>query len=130
MKPRIVMAALASLALVAFCSDAEAGPFRRRSSGGATVSRCGPGGCQVSSVDTSTAQGVAEAMARHCSMQHMGNPTGTAEGVGMSSSGPEDAIRRCCFHPENGKRDRKIAIIDQGVARGRDGNWYACIRGH
>lgn len=122
MKPKIVMAALASLILVSFCSDAQAGPFRRRSSGGVSSAPAG--------ADVSTAQGVAEACARSCSLRHMGNPTGTSEGIGMSSSGPEDAIRRCCFHPMNGKRDRKIAIIDQGVARGSDGNWYACIRGH
>lgn len=122
MKFEIFMAVLAALVLIAFSSDAEAGPFRRRSSGGVASAPAG--------ADVSTAQGVAEACAQSCSLRHMGNPTGTSEGIGMSSSGPEDAIRRCCFHPMNGKRDRKISITDQGVARGRDGNWYACIRGH
>jgi hypothetical protein len=68
-----------------------------------------------------TAQGVAEMMASRGSCQHFGNPTGGYEGVGMSSS-PEGALGNCCYS-RSGMR-----VVDQGVARGRNGRWYACKR--
>jgi len=69
----------------------------------------------------STAQGVAELQARCGQCKHFGGNTGMMEGVGFSTRSPEDAVRRCCFYG-------RIRILDQGVARGRNG-WYACIRG-
>jgi hypothetical protein len=73
-----------------------------------------------SSGSTATAQGVAELQASNCRMGHYGGNSGY-EGVGMGSS-PEDALGRCCYS-NSGMR-----VIDQGVARGRDGRWYACKR--
>lgn len=69
---------------------------------------------------TSSAQGVAELQASRCSMGHYGGNSGY-EGVGMGSS-PDDALGRCCYS-NSGMR-----VVDQGVARGRDGRWYACKR--
>lgn len=69
---------------------------------------------------TATAQGVAELQASRCSMGHYGGNAGY-EGVGMGST-PEQALGNCCY--SNSGR----AVVDQGVARGRDGRWYACKR--
>jgi hypothetical protein len=69
----------------------------------------------------STAQGVAEMMARSGACQHFGNPTGGYEGVGMGGS-PEAALGNCCYS-RSGMR-----VVDQGVACGRNGRWYACKR--
>jgi hypothetical protein len=54
-------------------------------------------------------------------MRHHGGNSGY-EGVGMSSVSAEDALARCCFSRSG------MAVVDQGVARGTDGNWYACKR--
>lgn len=113
--------AVAVVLLLAASSAAEAGPFRRRTPAG----RCASGSCSVAA-DTSSAQGVAEAMARARSVSHFGGNPGR-EGVGMGPT-REQAIRACCFHPQNGRRDPKIQIRDVGAAQGADGNWYACIR--
>ena len=102
---RVLIIALVCLA----CVEAHAGPFRRRSSG--TVSAPVSG-------DTSTAQGVAEIQARRCAMGHCGGNT-SYEGVGMGMS-PQAALNNCC---NNGR-----PVIDQGVAQGSDGRWYACKR--
>jgi hypothetical protein len=69
---------------------------------------------------TSSAQGVAELQATNCRMSHHGGNSGL-EGVGMGST-PEQALGNCCY--SNSGR----AVVDQGVARGRDGRWYACKR--
>ncbi|WP_353208307.1 hypothetical protein [Sphingorhabdus sp.] len=68
----------------------------------------------------STAQGVAELMARSGSCQHFGGNRGY-EGVGMSSAGPDAALNSCCYS-RSGMR-----VVDQGVAH-RNGRWYACKR--
>jgi hypothetical protein len=70
--------------------------------------------------DNSTAQGVANMMASRGVMQHFGGNTGY-EGVGMGSS-PEDALSRCCYSNSG------MTVVDQGVACGRNGRWYACKR--
>lgn len=70
---------------------------------------------------TSTAQGVAERMASDGACRHYGNPTGGYEGVGMGGS-PEAALGNCCYS-RSGMR-----VVDQGVACGRNGRWYACKR--
>lgn len=68
----------------------------------------------------STAQGVAELMARSGSCRHFGGNSGY-EGVGMGSS-PEAALGNCCYS-RSGMR-----VTDQGVARGSNGRYYACKR--
>ena len=104
------------------CGVAEAGPFARRRAGG-SVSTGQPGG----SVDTSSAQGVASYMARVLTLGHWGGNRGR-EGTGMGST-PEAALRSCCYHPQNPKwRGQAMNIRDQGVAQGRNGMFYACIR--
>lgn len=70
--------------------------------------------------DTGSAQGVAEMMASHGVMKHFGGNSGY-EGVGMGST-PEEALGNCCYS-RNG-----WAVVDQGVACGRNGKWYACKR--
>lgn len=67
---------------------------------------------------TATAQGVAEIQASHRRVAHHGGRY-AYEGVGSGST-PEQALRRCCT---NGR-----AVVDQGVAQGADGVWYACRR--
>ena len=106
-----VLLALALAALLT--STAEAGPFRRRSSSPATCT-----GPNCSGGDTSTAQGVAELQARRGRMGHLGGNS-SYEGVGVGGS-PAAALASCC---NNGR-----AVIDQGVARGADGRFYACKR--
>lgn len=69
---------------------------------------------------TGSAQGVAEMMASRCVMQHFGGNSGY-EGVGMGNS-PEEALGRCCYSNSG------MAVVDQGVACGRNGKWYACKR--
>ena len=69
---------------------------------------------------TSTAQGVAEMQASRGYMGHCGGNSGY-EGVGMGST-PDQALNNCCYS-RSGMR-----VVDQGVARGRDGRWYACKR--
>lgn len=110
---------VACLLVLACSASAEAGPFRRHRSGG-TASQCGPGGCSVSSGggNTSSAQGVAEIQASRGSTGHHGGNS-TYEGVGMGMT-PQAALANCC---NNGR-----PVIDQGVAQGRDGRWYACKR--
>ena len=100
---------LICLVLVLVAADAEAGPFRRRSS---SIVSTPSGG------DTSTAQGVAEIQANRRAMGHCGGNS-SYEGVGMGMS-PQAALNNCC---NNGK-----PVIDQGVAQGSDGRWYACKR--
>lgn len=105
------LAALAILlALVA--STADASPRRQASSSYAAVPAGG---------DTSTAQGVAETCAAMGRLAHMGGNGGMMEGIGMAST-PDAAIRSCCFYGQ-------IRIMDQGVAQGRNGMWFGCIRG-
>lgn len=99
---------IASLVFLA-ATEVQAGPFRRRSAGSTPV---------VVSGDTSTAQGVAEIQARRCAMGHCGGNS-SYEGVGMGMS-PQAALNACC---NNGR-----PVIDQGVAQGSDGRYYACKR--
>jgi hypothetical protein len=85
----------------------------------------------VRSVVESFASGLAQSKAeRQAAMQqccHVGGGFGgsRAEGVGFSTSSPEDAVRRCCYY---GQRP----IREQGVAYGynrryRVYGWYATI---
>ena len=67
-----------------------------------------------------TAQQDAETMARTGVLRHCGRAGGRREGIGYSTSGPEQAYRNCCFYC-------KYRILERGVARGPRG-WYAVIR--
>lgn len=113
---RLVILALC----VSVCSVANAGPFRRTVTR-STATACAGGSC--SSVRTVTrgggAQAHAEAMAASGSLVHASSHGATYEGVGCGGS-PEAALRSCC---NNGG-----AVLEEGVARGRDGRWYACRR--
>ena len=71
-------------------------------------------------VTTETAQDDADEMARTGVMCHRGN-CGCLEGVGMADT-RERAIARCCFWNTGHE------VIEIGVARGRCGRWFACVR--
>lgn len=117
---------VAALLLVE-ADSAQAGPWRRTVVRSSTQT-CTSGDCGSSSSSersrtvvrgsTATAQGVAELQAAAGSVGHHGGNRGF-EGVGCGST-PESALASCC---NNG-----AAVIDQGVARGADGRWYACKR--
>ena len=71
-------------------------------------------------VTTESAQDDADEMARTGVMCHRGN-CGCLEGVGMADT-RERAIARCCFWNTGHE------VIEVGVARGRCGKWFACVR--
>jgi hypothetical protein len=103
------------------CSMAEAGPFRR-SVTKTRASTCTNGSCSTAStrvVSRGGAQQHAEAMASSGSLVHASNHGNTYEGIGMGST-PEAALASCC---NNGG-----AVIEEGVAQGRGGRWFACRR--
>ena len=85
---------------------------------------CVPASAEVvkvtTSVQVSSAQADAECMAREGRMRHCGRNGGRREGVGFSTTGPDQAIRACCFWG-------KYRAREVGVARGPRG-WYACVR--
>ncbi len=151
MRPAVLIAAFVAVACLLFGQPAEAGPFRSRSH--STVRTCDGPLCKATTVvrdvtratgsvvlsaaaaviphgqyvhrarevfrgSTSSAQGVAEIQASNCRMSHHGGNY-AYEGVGSGPT-PEAALRSCCT---NGR-----AVVDQGVARGSDGRWYACKR--
>jgi len=120
---RVILAVVAVLVLDA---TAHAGPFRRSAST-TRATTCTSGDCGTTTTTersrvvvrgTGTAQGVAEIQAAEGRMGHRGGNRGY-EGVGVGPT-PEAALRACCA---NGGE-----VIDQGVARGADGRWYACRR--
>jgi hypothetical protein len=73
----------------------------------------------IPNVTTETAQQDADEMARTGILQHRGN-CGCLEGVGMADT-RERAIARCCYWGSH-------EVIDIGVAKGRCGRWFACVR--
>ena len=112
---------LAILFLFFVATQAHAGPFRR-SVTTTRASTCVGGNCSSSSSRTVTrggAQGHAEAMAASGSMVHAASHGSTYEGVGVGGS-PQAALGACC--------DNGGAVLEEGVALGRDGRWYACRR--
>jgi len=68
------------------------------------------------------AQSKASTAARMGIRGHLGGGLGNAkdEGVGWSNQSSQSAIQSCCYW---GKRP----VAEIGVARGRDGFWYACV---
>jgi hypothetical protein len=111
---------MAILAVAVLSGAAHAGPFRR-SVTTTRASSCTGGSCSTASTRTVTrgAQAHAEAMAASGSMVHAASHGATYEGVGVGGS-PAAALASCC---NNGG-----AVLEEGVARGRDGRWYACRR--
>ena len=113
---------LAIAALVIFAASAHAGPFSRRTVTTTRASTCVGGNCSSASSRTVTrggAQSHAESMAASGSMVHAASHGSTYEGVGVGGS-PQAALASCC---NNGG-----AVLEEGVAQGRDGRWYACRR--
>jgi hypothetical protein len=112
---------LAIVAVAVLSGAADAGPWRR-SVTTTRASTCTGGSCSTASTRTVTrggAQAHAEAMAASGSMVHAASHGATYEGVGVGGS-PAAALASCC---NNGG-----AVLEEGVARGRDGRWYACRR--
>jgi hypothetical protein len=113
--------AVAILAVALASTSAHAGPFSRRSVTTTRASTCTGGSCSTASTRTVTrgAQAHAESMAASGSMVHAASHGATYEGVGVGGS-PAAALGACC---NNGG-----TVLEEGVARGRDGRWYACRR--
>jgi len=102
----------ASVVFGATTSTAFAGPFRHQKS---TFSQ------KVTTTTTTvtTAQDSANFQARRNRLGHCGNPAGGFEGVGCGAT-PAQALANCC-------RSAGV-IVDQGVAQGPGGLWFATIR--
>lgn len=77
------------------------------------------GNAYAENYSNATAQGVALIQASRCRMGHCGGNRGL-EGVGMGPTA-QAAIRACCYY---GRYQAK----EIGVAQGRNGMWYACVR--
>jgi hypothetical protein len=109
-------------AVVFLAGSAHAGPFSRRVTT-TRASTCTGGSCSTASSRTVTrgggAQAHAESMAASGSMVHAASHGSTYEGVGVGGS-PAAALASCC---NNGG-----AVLEEGVAQGRDGRFYACRR--
>lgn len=119
---------LATVMAVAIAGAAQAGPFGRRTVTTTKAQTCTNGTCGTSSTtertrtvtrgSTATAQGVAEIQAARQRRGHCGG-NATYEGVGEGPT-PAIALGQCC---SNGR-----PVIDEGVAQGANGQWYACRR--
>ena len=73
-----------------------------------------------SSVNNSTAQGVADAMARNGRVAHFGGNSGY-EGCGSGLT-REQAYNNCCFSRSG------MLTVDVGYAQSADGRWFCCRR--
>jgi hypothetical protein len=71
-------------------------------------------------VNNSTAQGVAETMARTGRVGHFGGNTGY-EGCGSGMT-REQAYNNCCFARSG------MTTVDVGYAQDSSGRWYCCRR--
>jgi hypothetical protein len=113
------------LCLVASALTVEAAPRRRytyNTTPAASPARVS-GYTSTSSMptgNTGSAQGVAEIQASRGYVGHFGGNSGY-EGCGSGST-PEQALNNCCYSNSG------MAVVDQGVACGRNGRWYACKR--
>jgi hypothetical protein len=73
-------------------------------------------------VTITTAQQDAETMARTGILRHCGRNGGRREGIGMSSVGPDAALRSCCYYG-------RYRIVEKGVAWSPVRRaWFAVIR--
>jgi len=117
---------LALAFVLAIASISEAGPFglvrgRSNSSNSGTGSAAGSTGTvYYDNGELSSAQGVANRMARLLRIGHFGNPQGGYEGVGSGAT-PQQAEWNCCYR-------RQMAPRDVGYAHGANGLWYCCCR--
>ena len=107
-----VRAVVFALAAFLLAPDAHAWPRRRSSSSSYAAAPAGG--------DTSSAQGVAEIQARLGRVGHFGGNMGY-EGCGSGST-PEAALANCCYSNSG------MAVVDQGTARGANGQYFACKR--
>ena len=105
-------ALVALIVLAGMAGSVDASPFfgRRR--------RAAP---FLSNAAHATASAAAGAMAAIGRVGHFRNPTATLEGVGFSTSSPQDALGRCCYS------DSGRLVVDSAVVRG-PGGWYAVKR--
>jgi len=104
------------IALTFMVDVCEAKVFRRR---GRTYSSSSS---NSSDVDTSSAQGVAEGMARKNWVGHFGGHGGMYEGC-ASGSTKEQAYNNCCF-----ANDSSLKTVDVGYAQNNNGRWFCCRR--
>lgn len=76
----------------------------------------------ANAVNISSAQQDAEHMASTGILRHCGRAGGRREGIGMSSAGPDAALRNCCFYG-------RYRIAEKGVAYSPLRRmWFAVIR--
>lgn len=106
---------LAAAIVLMLCGLAEAKPRRSY-----TYYSTPSSNQNFSQGNTSTAQGVAEIMARTGRVGHWGGNSGY-EGCGSGSS-PDAAYRNCCF------ANSGMTTVDVGYAQGANGQWYCCRR--
>lgn len=107
---------LGMILLGLFCGNVcEAKVFGRRKSTGSSYGN-------ANGVDTSCAQGIANAMALRNWVGHFGlGGTGLFEGCAMAST-KQAAYNNCCFSRSNMK------TVDVGYAQGKNGMWFCCRR--
>jgi hypothetical protein len=73
-------------------------------------------------VNVTSAQQDAETMARTGVLRHCGRAGGRREGIGMSSAGPDAALKSCCYYG-------RYRIVEKGVAWSPVKRvWFAVIR--
>jgi hypothetical protein len=73
-------------------------------------------------VNITSAQTDAELMARSGVLRHCGTAGGRREGIGMSSAGPDAALKSCCYYG-------RYRIVEKGVAWSPVKRaWFAVIR--
>ena len=73
-------------------------------------------------VNITSAQADADHMARTGILRHCGRAGGRREGIGMSSAGPDAALKNCCYYG-------RYRIVEKGVAWSPAKRvWFAVIR--
>ena len=110
---RPVFFSLCLLAAAGWCDSASAVDRVRGRSRSTSTTTC------VNGVCTTTAQEDASVMARTGRFAHSGR-SNVREGIGFSTSSPEDALNRCCF-------SGRYPVAEESVVRG-PGGWYAVRR--
>ena len=106
-------------AVVALCTQAEAGVFRRAKTVTCTTTTCQTQQTQQAkpaakaSGDTSTAQGVAVLIVTTGRFRHFGG-YGGYEGIGMGAT-PAAAEANCCYRGRFAPRERGFAQMPNGM---------------
>jgi hypothetical protein len=122
---------LVAVVFVSTCTPAFAWPWNRRVSyttpragyaAPATYSNANTAsyGGSVGYGENSTAQGIANIMARIRSVGHFGGNPGY-EGCGSGGS-PQAAFQNCCY------ANSGMTTVDVGYAQDGNGMWYCCRR--